>query len=359
MNKNLILISLLILSAGVSAQDFTKINFEKTVINFGNIKEEDGSVTATFIFKNEGKNPFLISKVKSSCGCTTPSYSKEPVKPGKKGFINAVYNPANVSGEFDKYITISGNIKTNINLVVKGSVTPRKKTILDDYPFIAGNLRFERKQILFGDIFDKSIDTALIRVYNPSDKAVTIKKMISPLYIGSMQFPMKIGPGDKKTIMVFYNAPMRNDLGYLFDDISLETNDPILPEIPLVVVANIIQDFEHMSPDELKETARIKFDKLTHDFGDVQEGKVVTTTFWLKNEGKTKLTIYDIETSCGCTATTLGLRKLEPGETTQMKVVFHTKGRQGPQTKLIKVKSNDPFNKTMVITIQANVVNTR
>ncbi len=340
-----------------SQENFTTIKFHETIHDFGKIHEENGPVTTTFTFVNTGKVPFKISKVKSSCGCTTPTYSKEPVKPGKKGFITAMYNPANVNGPFEKYITVSGNIKTPVNLIIKGTVIPKPTTILDKYPYVLGNLRFERKQILFGDAYDKSIDSLYFPVYNPSDKVITLKRIKAPVYLGTMDLPMKIKPREEKKILLLYNCQMKKDYGYLFDDIVLETDDELVPEKKFIAVINIIQDFKNMTPEELENTARIEFDRLSHDFGTVKEGKVLETTFWLRNTGKTRLTIYDIETTCGCTATTLGLRKLEPGESTQLKVVFHTKGRQGQQTKVIKIKTNDPYNQTVVLTITAFVVN--
>lgn len=62
----------------------------------------------TYEFINHGKKPIIITNVKVSCGCTSKSYSKEPVQPGQKGSIKASYNAAK-TGKFNKTITVTIN----------------------------------------------------------------------------------------------------------------------------------------------------------------------------------------------------------------------------------------------------------
>src|SRR6185437_4135995 len=50
--------------------------------------------TVTFEFTNAGKIPIVIKSVQPGCGCTTAGYTKEPVAPGKTGFVKATYNAA-------------------------------------------------------------------------------------------------------------------------------------------------------------------------------------------------------------------------------------------------------------------------
>jgi hypothetical protein len=97
------------------------INFASTVHDYGTInKGADGS--CEFKFTNEGKTPLVLNNVKASCGCTVPSWTKEPVQPGKEGVIKVVYNTANV-GNFNKSITVSSNAKNaEVILQIKGNV---------------------------------------------------------------------------------------------------------------------------------------------------------------------------------------------------------------------------------------------
>lgn len=97
------------------------IKFEKTEHDFGKIKE--GTLaTYSFVFYNNGKVPLILSNVQASCGCTTPEWSKEPIMPGGKGTIKAVYNSYGRPGQFYKTVTVKSNAGADVVLVIKGDV---------------------------------------------------------------------------------------------------------------------------------------------------------------------------------------------------------------------------------------------
>lgn len=102
-----------------------EISFETVVHDFGNIKE--GTLaTYNFVFTNTGKAPLILSNVQASCGCTSPEWTKEPIMPGQKGTIKAVYNSYNRPGVFQKYITVKSNaLTTEVQLTIKGTVEPK------------------------------------------------------------------------------------------------------------------------------------------------------------------------------------------------------------------------------------------
>lgn len=89
--------------------------------DFGKIKQGT-PVTHEFKFTNTGKAPLIITNVQASCGCTTPSWTKEEVMPGGTGYIKATYNAAAV-GQFNKTITVTANIESGfVQLTIKGEV---------------------------------------------------------------------------------------------------------------------------------------------------------------------------------------------------------------------------------------------
>lgn len=88
--------------------------------NFGTIPEGP-SVSFDFEFKNTGKEPIVLSDVKASCGCTTPSWTKDPVLPGKMGKITATYSTQGRPGNFVKTITVNSNVGTKV-LKISGMV---------------------------------------------------------------------------------------------------------------------------------------------------------------------------------------------------------------------------------------------
>ncbi len=111
----------------VTAQNAPEIKFEKMVHDFGTFNEEKGNVTYTFEFTNTGKSDLIVQNVNASCGCTTPNWTKTPVKPGEKGVVDATYNPTNRPGAFTKTITVNTN-SGSVTLTIKGEVIPKKQT---------------------------------------------------------------------------------------------------------------------------------------------------------------------------------------------------------------------------------------
>lgn len=98
-----------------------KIVFEKLVHDFA-IIEIGGDGTCVFKFKNEGTVPLVLSNVKASCGCTTPSWTKDPVLPNTTGEIKVKYDTKRV-GNFSKTITVTSNAETpTVVLKITGEV---------------------------------------------------------------------------------------------------------------------------------------------------------------------------------------------------------------------------------------------
>ncbi|MFY8165393.1 MAG: DUF1573 domain-containing protein [Sediminibacterium sp.] len=100
-----------------------EITFVKETHDFGNIPQ---GVPATyeFVFKNTGKTPLIVTNAAASCGCTTPEWTKEPIKPGKTGTIKATFNAAS-PGPFTKSVTVVSNAKNStVLLYLKGDVKP-------------------------------------------------------------------------------------------------------------------------------------------------------------------------------------------------------------------------------------------
>ena len=142
MKKKVITISLIIFSlAGLlllaSVPDFStkskgenfwsktedEITVNKTVYDFGNVKENGGNVSAIFTVTNNTKAPILLTYVSASCGCTVPTWTKDPIEPGNTGLVTATYNPLGRPGPFDKTVTIltNGNPE-RITVRIKGTV---------------------------------------------------------------------------------------------------------------------------------------------------------------------------------------------------------------------------------------------
>lgn len=104
--------SLLLLTFVLSAftNPITKgaqITFDKDVHDYG-VVEYAGNGTCEFTVTNTGDQPLLIQEAKASCGCTVPSYPKEPIAPGASAIITVKYNTKR-PGSINKSIRIFSN----------------------------------------------------------------------------------------------------------------------------------------------------------------------------------------------------------------------------------------------------------
>ena len=102
----------------------TTVVFQKLVHDFGAIVTTDGDVAFSFEFTNKGERPVTIQNVLSSCGCTGSGWTKEPVAPGKKGYVKVTYHPS-VVATFNKSVsvTIAGGNPETVVLHIRGNVT--------------------------------------------------------------------------------------------------------------------------------------------------------------------------------------------------------------------------------------------
>lgn len=122
-----ILLFVLSLSVWLPLQAQGILSFEKETHDFGTL-EEGNIATYEFSFTNTGDQAIEIERVKASCGCTTPFYTKEIIFPGSTGKIKISYNTNSRPGPFTKSVTVMSNAKKNTQILyIKGFVNPREK----------------------------------------------------------------------------------------------------------------------------------------------------------------------------------------------------------------------------------------
>jgi hypothetical protein len=135
--RNFVFFSVILLtSLSVSAQTKSvpvkkthgpEIQFSATSHNFGNI-DEGSKAKYDFEFTNTGDTNLILIDVQAVCGCTVPTWPRQPIKPGEKSKISVVFNSAGRAGEkFHKSITVTTNMKQdNVKIIfIEGFVGPK------------------------------------------------------------------------------------------------------------------------------------------------------------------------------------------------------------------------------------------
>ena len=117
------------MSMSLLAQEGAKIEFKDTTIDYGKIENGSDGIRK-FKFTNTGDAPLVITKVKSTCGCTVPTKPEGAIAPGETGYIDVEYDTKR-TGFIRKTITVNSNAinaKDGISyLKIKGTIKKPKK----------------------------------------------------------------------------------------------------------------------------------------------------------------------------------------------------------------------------------------
>jgi len=360
-------LSLFLVAATLITFAQPKIQFESTTYNFGQIREEGGKVTGKFEFTNVGDSNLVLTNVRPGCGCTAANYSREPIAPGQKGFIEATYNPYNRPGAFNKNIRVTtnepqfrGNNKSGPHMIfIKGEVIKRPPTVFELAGYKKGNgmSRIKESSVTHNLKNTESVrDTFVIR--NFWDKPVSYTVDTKNAYVTEVyrSFGPSILPGQEGTLVLEYNAAKRNAYGQIKDVIYISTNDSIESKKAIHYAMNIKEDFSNLTKKQLKNVPVVVYDKTSCDFNKVQKNSQQSQTFTLTNTGKDPLIIRSMKSSNGMFRVSSDKTEVLAGEKATVTVTFRASSRASNQKATIEMITNAPSNPVQVINLQAQVL---
>ena len=170
-----------------------KIDFEKTVLEAGLVQETGGKVTYNFKFVNKGKAPLLIKYVETTCGCTVPKWNRRPIMPRDSGVISVVFNPKDRPGSFSKKIVVYTNgTPPNHVLKLNGEVVSKPINVEKEYPFSAGELRFNTDTIYLNQL---KIKQQIVNMIHTGKKNISITSIVKPDYLEVDYTPFTLEKG--------------------------------------------------------------------------------------------------------------------------------------------------------------------
>jgi len=360
MKKIFLLFSMFIASAALLAQPLMKLS--STEYNFGSFKEEAGRQTYDFIVTNTGNSPLVIKNIVASCGCTTPEWTKQPIPPGGKGKITAIFDPQNRGGEnFNKTLSVYANTKPEVTvLTIKGQVIAREKTIEDLYMFPVGNIRFESNHLAFTNVKKTEKKIRVMQIINPSEVPVKVEFEAQTPHLVLKANPETLKPGQKGIIEGTYDATKRSDWGNVSDMVKVKLNGVVQENVYYYVSANLVEDFSSLSKADLENAPVFKLASSTVDLGKIPGSTAKEVEFKFTNAGKSDLLIRHVKSTCGCTAVQQGKEGIgiKPGQSSSIKAVFNSGAYKGRVTKPIYVYTNDPKNSEVVLMLNADVEQT-
>lgn len=113
----IICLFLLLLYACDSSKQGAKISSDVVEYDFGEIKRYSDGMHV-FKIKNEGNKPLILTKVSSSCGCTTLSWTNKPIESENYGYVKVKYNTETL-GEFHKTVVVRSNAVNSATYILK------------------------------------------------------------------------------------------------------------------------------------------------------------------------------------------------------------------------------------------------
>lgn len=158
------------------AQENNSLEWQETLYHLGEIEEDGGVVTHTFCFVNHLSHAVAISSVHSSCGCTTADYSKEPVPPGQRGFVEVSYNPAGRPGGFNRTIRVHFSGMSHATFLrITGNVKSGRLRKFAGYPFTLGDLQLKSLTLNFSPLRTGEQQMQSLLVVNQGQQALNVE----------------------------------------------------------------------------------------------------------------------------------------------------------------------------------------
>lgn len=106
----------------VPSGPLTEMSFPETEFDFGTVAEGE-KVKHVYKFKNTGSEPLILSNATGSCGCTVPSWPREPIAPGATGEILVEFNSQGKAGDRNQKVTVTANTNPAQTVIsLKGKV---------------------------------------------------------------------------------------------------------------------------------------------------------------------------------------------------------------------------------------------
>ena len=360
MKKTLFSLMLLFSSYAMVAQT---IVFQSTKHDFGTIKQEDGDVTAYFEFKNEGTAPLLITNVRTSCGCTKPSWPKEPIEPGKTGTISATYRASTRPYYFQKTITVFSNDPEHqsTTLSITGTVTPKPTNPADNYAFKMGDLSLKSNRASFGFYTQGATQTRSVEYANFTDHEITIDIYVSDEDSKFLRYEVSnpiLQPKESGKI-TFYIDTRKCQVGPTETYAYVMVNNKVVKsdDYRIQVDININEDFSSLTEQERREAPIVEI-PATLEMGSVAAGKTIKKPLTVGNAGVNNLNVRRIYCAVPEIKITLprAAAALKSGKTTALTVNLTASVNGQPQepgrySRMISIYTNDPSHPKTNVTV--------
>lgn len=293
--------------AAVSAQEESLykeadvIRFDKKVHDFGDVMIAEGPVSCIFTFTNIGTQPIVVHNVISSCGCTTPEWTREPVRPGAAGTIQVVFSNDQGPYPFDKTLTVyvgvgSSGLDRPVVLRLRGVSHEKKKNLDELFTTKIGSLGLRKRELSIGYIDQGVVKSDQMQVANLSKRELTVETAEAAPGLTLTVTPNPIPPRSMARLTYTVDPARMDGIAWgrqrfegTFRLNGVEHTDK------LTITAVIKDNFEKLSKADIERAGVPVIDRSYFEFGEVKKGSSVTAVYSIRNKGRNPLVIHQVE----------------------------------------------------------------
>lgn len=299
----------------------------------------------------------MILQVTTTCGCTTPRYTRKPILPGEEAEITVTYDPANRPGNFSRELAVfTADRRIAAKLRITGSVIGRPKTPEELYPIDCGDgLRLEDNFHAFTYIYNGRTSVATIGYANLSDKPLTLE--LRPEEASGLlqaDYPRRIAPNERGVLTFSYDLPADNPRYGTLKELLTVCIDGRPTRTDIFLHGFAVDDPRRV---EQENAPKWQVNKNIINFGPVKRtGAPAERSLTLGNYGKSALIIRAVETPKGVGCSLRGGERIEPGQACEIVVTFDASRRDyGLWSERLILIANDPARPMQSIRLTAAV----
>ena len=341
------------------AEEERTVKFQEKVHDFGDVPQSVGSLTHTFRFKNVSDKPFVVHNVISSCGCTTPQWTKQPIRPSEEGEIKVTFTNDQGPYPFDKTLTvyISG-LNRPVILRIRGNVIDRNKPLSEIYPDKFGPLGMRQKDFSLGYLEQGIVRADYSKVANLSRKPVTVTVTTSSPCLKVTVTPAIIPAGQTARLDYSINPSAGKSRMWGRQDFKASFVVDGRKAAGEFTVSGVIKDnFSGMTDADIAMASVPVVNKSYFEFGEIPAGKQIDAEYTVANKGKSALKIYAIDKKEeGVTIVTPTPVTVKSGASVKIKVKFDSSRHEGEMLEVLSLVTNSPTKPIVNLFLTGNVI---
>jgi len=339
---------MMFISAYANAQSFTA---QAKEIECGQMVFMKPS-TITVYMRNTSTASAEIKRVDTGCGCSSASFTAGLVPPGRDAMVNITFDCKQL-GHFDRIIRVYDSMSDKpAEFEVRGQVVTKVEDYTGDYPYKLGSLLADADDVEFDDVHKGQKMLRQIHVFNPTGQNLEPVALRLPPYITADMQPKLLGPKQKGIMYFTLKSDALRDYGLTQTTVYLCKNpaDKVNKNKEITISAVLLPPA--VAKDDVRRpyAPKIVMSADTLDMTELQKKSKAKDEIIITNKGRSVLEISQIQLFTAGLQVQLGSQRLEPGETTKLKVTAI-----GKELKKVRVRprilmiTNDPDRQKIVI----------